>query len=45
MFEMAIKRKHDEVTLKTIYEAVKELDKNRPNKKVVIQFNAPGFRF
>ena len=45
MFKMAIKRKHDEVTLKTTYEAVKELDKNRPNKKVVIQFNVPGFRF
>ena len=45
MFKMAIKRKHDEVTLKATYEAVKELDKNRPNKKVVIQFNVPGFRF
>ena len=36
------KGKHNKVTLKTKYEALKELDKNRPNKKVVIQFNVPG---
>ena len=37
VFRMAAKRKYNEVTLKT-----KELDKNRPNKEVTIQFNVPG---
>ena len=39
---MAKKRKHNEVTLKIKYEAIKELDKNRPNKGVANQFNLPG---
>ena len=30
------------MTLKTKYEALKELDKNRSNKEVVIQFNVSG---
>ena len=38
---MTTKRKHDEVTLKTRYEALKEFDKNRPNKEAAIQFNVP----
>ena len=38
---MAKKRKHKEVTLKIKYEAIKELDKNRPNKGVANQFNLP----
>ena len=38
-FRMPTKTKHNEVTLKTKYEAPKELDKNRPNKEDVIQFN------
>ena len=29
------------MTLKTKYEALKEFDKNRPNKEVAIQFNVP----
>ena len=36
---MTTKRKHNEATLKTKYEALKELDKNRRNKEVAIQFN------
>ena len=32
-------RKHNKVTLKTEYEAMKEFDKNRPNKEVSMQFN------
>ena len=36
LFRMATKRKHNEVTLKTKYEELKELDKNRPNKEVAI---------
>ena len=35
-FRVATKRKHNEVTLKTKYEELKELDKNRPNKIVAI---------
>ena len=31
---MATKRKHNEVTLKVKYEALKELEKGRPNKDV-----------
>ena len=38
---MTIKRKHNEVTSKTKYEALKVFDKNRPNKEVAIQFNVP----
>ena len=41
VFRMATKRKH-KATLKTKYEALKELDKNRPNKEVALQFNVPG---
>ena len=41
VFRMTTKRKHDEVTLKTRYEALKEFDKNRPNKEAAIQFNDP----
>ena len=36
------KKKHNKVTLKTIFEALKELDKNRSNQKVTTQFNVPG---
>ena len=36
---MTTKRKHNEVTLKAKYERLKDLDKNRPNKEVAIQFN------
>ena len=32
--ESPTKRKHNEVTSKTKYETLKELDKNRPNKEV-----------
>ena len=42
VFRIARKRKHNEVTLKAKYEAQKDLDKNRPNKEVAIQFNVPG---
>ena len=42
MSRMAIKRKHSEVTLKTKYESLKQLDKNRPNKEVAIQLNVLG---
>ena len=42
MSRMAIKRKHNKVTLKTKHESLKQLDKNRPNKEVAIQFNALG---
>ena len=38
---MATERKNNEVILKTKYEALTEFDENRPNKKVVIQFNVP----
>ena len=41
VFRMTIKRKHNEVTSKTKYEALKVFDKNRPNKEVAIQFNVP----
>ena len=30
------------MTLNTKYEALKEVDKDRPNKKFTIQFNVPG---
>ena len=39
---MATKRKHHEVTLKVKYEALKELEKGRPNKGVANQFSIPG---
>ena len=39
---MATKRKHNEVTLKVKYEALKELEKGRPNKDVANQFGIPG---
>ena len=39
---MTTKRKHNEVTLKTKYEALKQLNKNRPEKEVATQFNVPG---
>ena len=29
-----LKKKHNEVTLKTKYETLKEFDKNKPNKEV-----------
>ena len=35
------KKKHNKVTLKTKYEALKEFDKNRANKEAVIQFSVP----
>ena len=40
--KMATKRKHHEVTLKVRYEALKELEKSRPNKDVANQFSIPG---
>ena len=40
--KMATKRKHDEVTLKVKFEALKELEKGRPNKDVANQFSIPG---
>ena len=39
---MATKRKHYAVTLKVKYEALKELEKGRPNKSVANQFRIPG---
>ena len=36
------KRKHHEVTLKVKYEALKEMEKGRPNKDVAKQFSIPG---
>ena len=41
VFTMTTKIKHNEVTLKTKYEVLKEFDKNRPNKEAAIQFNVP----
>ena len=40
--KMATKRKHHEVTLKVQYEALKELEKGRPNKGFANQFGIPG---
>ena len=40
--KMATKRKHHEVALKVKYEALKELEKVRPNKGVANQFSIPG---
>ena len=39
---MATKRKHNEVTLKVKYTALKELEMGRPNKDVANQFSIPG---
>ena len=43
--KMATKRKHHEVTLKVKYEALKELEKGRPNKGVAKQFSISGSTF
>ena len=43
--KMATKRKHHEVTLKVKYEALKELEKGRPNKGALNQFSIPGSTF
>ena len=40
--KMVTKRNHHEVALKLKYEALKELEKGRPNKGVVKQFSIPG---
>ena len=40
--KIASERKHHEVTLKVKYEALKELEKGRPDKDVANQFNIPG---
>ena len=40
--KIVTKRKHHEVTLKVKYEALKELEKGRPNKDVANQFSIPG---
>ena len=40
--EMAIKRKHREVTVRVKYEALKELEKGRLNRDVANQFGTPG---
>ena len=40
--KMTAKRKHHEVTLKVKYEALKELEKGQPNKRVANQFSIPG---
>ena len=39
---MATKRKHHKVTFKVKYEALKELEKGRPNKNVANHFSIPG---
>ena len=39
---MTTKRKHREVTLKVKYEALKELEKRKPNKDVADHFSIPG---
>ena len=41
VFSMTTERKHNEVTLKIKYEALKVFDKNRPNIEIAIQFNVP----
>ena len=41
VFRITTKRKHNKVTLKTKYEALKDYDKNRPNQEAAIQFNVP----
>ena len=42
VFSLVTQAKYNEVTLKAKYEALKELDKNRPIKEVTIQFDVPG---
>ena len=42
--KMAAKRKHNEVTLKVKYNALKELEKGRPKKDMATQFSIPGSR-
>ena len=39
---MATKRKHQEVTLKVKYKALKELEEGRQNKDVGKQYHIPG---
>ena len=39
---MTTKRLHHEVNLKVRYEAIKELQKGRPNNGVANQFSIPG---
>ena len=39
VFIVTVKREHNEVTIKTKYETLREFDKNRPNKEPAIQFN------
>ena len=43
--KVARKRKHHKVTLKAKYEALKELEKGRPNKDRANQFYIPGSTF
>ena len=40
--KMATKSKHQEVTLKVKYEALKELEKGRQNKDIAKQYGIPG---
>ena len=40
--KMATKRKHHEVALKVKHEALKELEKGRPNKGFANHFSIPG---
>ena len=40
--KIASERKHHKVTLKVKYEALKELEKGRPDKDVENQFSIPG---
>ena len=40
--KIASERKHHKVTLKVKYEALKELEKGRPDKDVANQFSIPG---
>ena len=40
--KMATKRKRHEVTSKVKYEALKEVEKGRPNKDAANQFGIPG---
>ena len=40
--KMTTKRQHHEVNLKVKYEAIKELQKGRPNNGVANQFSIPG---
>ena len=40
--QIATKKKHHEVALKVKYEALKELEKGRPNKGFANHFSIPG---